>query len=36
MGKTGTGKTTLLRTMIYDDLAAGETCRPHPLGGLRR
>lgn len=35
MGKTGTGKTTLLRTLIYDDLAAGRNFAVlDPLGGL--
>jgi type IV secretory system conjugative DNA transfer VirD4/TraG family protein len=35
LGKTGTGKTTLLRTLIYDDLAAGRNFAVlDPLGGL--
>jgi hypothetical protein len=35
IGKTGTGKTTLLRTMIYDDLTAGRNFAVlDPLGGL--
>ncbi len=35
IGKTGTGKTTLLRTLIYDDLAAGKNFAVlDPLGGL--
>jgi hypothetical protein len=35
IGKTGTGKTTLLRTLIYDDLAAGRNFAVlDPLGGL--
>jgi hypothetical protein len=35
LGKSGTGKTTLLRTMIYDDLAAGRNFAVlDPLGGL--
>src|SRR5262245_20964650 len=35
MGKTGTGKTTLLRTLIYDDLRSGRNFAVlDPLGGL--
>lgn len=35
IGKTGTGKTTLLRSLIYDDLAAGRNFAVlDPLGGL--
>jgi len=35
IGKTGTGKTTLLRTLIYDDLTAGRNfALLDPLGGL--
>lgn len=35
LGKTGTGKTTLLRALIYDDLAAGRNLAVlDPLGGL--
>ena len=35
IGKTGTGKTTLLRTLIYDDLSAGRNFAVlDPLGGL--
>lgn len=35
IGKTGVGKTTLLRTLIYDDLAAGRNFAVlDPLGGL--
>lgn len=35
IGKTGTGKTTLLRTLIYDDLASGRNFAVlDPLGGL--
>ncbi len=35
IGKTGTGKTTLLRTLIYDDLRQGRNlCVLDPLGGL--
>lgn len=35
IGKTGTGKTTLLRALIYDDLAIGQNFAVlDPLGGL--
>lgn len=35
IGKTGTGKTTLLRTLVYEDLAAGRNFAVlDPLGGL--
>ena len=35
IGKTGTGKTTLLRRLIYDDLSAGRNfALLDPLGGL--
>jgi hypothetical protein len=35
IGKTGTGKTTLLRSLIYDDLTAGRNFAVlDPLGGL--